>query len=109
MSAQNSLLSTLGFSSDFLSMTIDTLPSQTPSKAPIFRGVVVSKAMEKTIVVSVETLKTHSKYRKKYRSTKRYQVHDPENRFKVGEKVEFCECPPVSRHKRHRVLEAESV
>ncbi|QQS21230.1 MAG: 30S ribosomal protein S17 [Candidatus Moraniibacteriota bacterium] len=74
------------------------------TKAPIFRGVVVSKAQEKTLVVSVETLKTHPKYRKKYRSTKRYQVHNPENKFSVGETVEFRECPPVSRKKRHRVL-----
>jgi small subunit ribosomal protein S17 len=74
------------------------------SRAPIFRGVVVSDAMEKTIVVSVETLKTHPKYRKKYRSTRRFQVHDPENRHTVGEIVEFRECPPVSRHKRHEVI-----
>lgn len=85
-------------------MTEISLQSGVSSKAPVFRGTVVSKANEKTIVVSVETLKTHSKYRKKYRSTKRYQVDDPDNRFKVGDAVEFRECPPVSRHKRHRVI-----
>ena len=76
-------------------------------KAPIFRGTVVSDRMEKTIVVSVETLKTHPKYRKKYRSTRRYQVHDPEKKHAVGETVEFRECPPVSRHKRHEVISVE--
>lgn len=60
--------------------------------------------MEKTIVVSVETLKTHPKYRKKYRSTRRYQVHDPEKKYAIGDVVEFRECPPVSRHKRHEVI-----
>ncbi len=74
------------------------------SKAPIFRGVVVKKSTDKTIVVSVETLKTHPKYKKKYRSTKHYQVHDPDNRFRSGDEVGFHECPPVSRHKRHCVV-----
>lgn len=77
------------------------------AKAPIFRGTVVSDRMEKTIVVSVETLKTHSKYRKKYRSTRRYQVHDPEKKHAVGDVVEFRECPPVSRHKRHEVIASD--
>lgn len=73
-------------------------------KAPIFRGMVVSSAPDKTVVVSVETLKTHSKYHKKYRSTKRYQVHDSDNRYVVGDTVLFRECPPMSRHKRHEVI-----
>lgn len=77
------------------------------AKAPVFRGTVVSDRMEKTIVVSVETLKTHPKYRKKYRSTRRYQVHDPEKKYAVGDMVEFRECPPVSRHKRHEVIISE--
>lgn len=87
-------------------MTKETLQSEVPHsvKAPIFRGTVVSDRMDKTIVVSVETLKEHPKYRKKYRSTKRFQVHDPENRCAIGEVVEFRECPPVSRHKRHEVI-----
>ncbi|MEF3691589.1 MAG: 30S ribosomal protein S17, partial [Candidatus Moraniibacteriota bacterium] len=43
------------------------------------KGVVVSDKMDKTIVVAVETFKTHPKYLKKYRSTKRYHVHDENN------------------------------
>lgn len=76
-------------------------------KAPVFRGIVVSNTPDKTVVVSVESLKTHPKYRKKYRSTKRYQVHDPENRHLVGETVEFQECRPISKHKRHCVLDGK--
>lgn len=87
-------------------MTKESLQSETSrsAKAPVFRGTVVSDRMEKTIVVSVETLKTHPKYRKKYRSTRRYQVHDPEKKHVIGDVVEFRECPPVSRHKRHEVI-----
>lgn len=67
------------------------------------KGVVVSDAMDKTIVVAVETLKTHPKYLKKYRSTKKYKVHDEENKFKKGDKVEFIQCAPISKDKSHIV------
>lgn len=64
------------------------------------KGTVVSDAMDKTIVVAVETLKTHPKYQKKYRSTKKYKVHDAENKFKKGDIVEFIQCRPISKDKR---------
>jgi ribosomal protein S17 len=44
------------------------------NKAPKFQGIVVSDRMDKTIVVAVETLKTHPKYKKQYISTKRFKV-----------------------------------
>jgi small subunit ribosomal protein S17 len=77
------------------------------SKAPKLSGIVSSIATEKTITVSVDTLKTHPKYGKKYRSTKKYLVHAPEGGFKVGDAVMFRECRPVSRRKRHEVIVSE--
>jgi small subunit ribosomal protein S17 len=68
------------------------------------KGKVVSDKMDKTIVVAVETLKTHPKYKKKYRSTKKYKVHDEENKHKIGEVVEFVQCKPISKDKTHKVL-----
>lgn len=68
------------------------------------KGIVVSDKMEKTVVVAVETLKTHPKYLKKYRSTKKYKVHDAENKHKVGDIVEFVQCKPMSKDKRHIAL-----
>jgi small subunit ribosomal protein S17 len=67
-------------------------------------GKVVSAKMDKTIVVEVGALKTHPKYLKKYRSTKKYKVHDPENRFKEGDRVEFQQCRPISKDKRFIVV-----
>ncbi len=67
-------------------------------------GVVVSDKMEKTIVVAVETFKTHPKYLKKYKSTKKYKVHDEENKYKIGDKVEFVSTKPMSRGKMFIVL-----
>ncbi|MDD5083707.1 MAG: 30S ribosomal protein S17 [Candidatus Moranbacteria bacterium] len=75
-------------------------------KAPKLKGLVVSDAMDKTIVVAVETLKTHPKYLKKYRSTKKYKVHDADNTFKKGDEVMFQECRPISKDKRHTVVAA---
>ena len=69
------------------------------------KGVVVSDKMDKTIVVTVETLKTHPKYLKKFRVTKKYKVHDPENKYKVGDKVEFIQCRPISKDKSYKVFD----
>ncbi len=74
------------------------------SKAPKLKGVVMSNAMAKTIVVAVETLKTHPKYLKKYCSTKRYKVHTEDKKYAVGDVVMFQECRPISRDKRHIVV-----
>lgn len=78
--------------------------TENKNKAPKLKGTVVSDKMDKTIVVAVETLKTHPKYGKQYRSTKRYKVHDAENKYKVGDVVMFRECRPMSRDKRHAIV-----
>lgn len=69
-----------------------------------FTGKVVSDKMDKTIVVLVTRIKVHPKYHKRYKVSKKYKVHDPENRFKVGDKVKFIECRPLSREKRWKVI-----
>jgi len=74
------------------------------AKSATKKGKVVSDKMDKTIVVAVESLKTHPKYKKKYRSTKNYKVHDETNVHKVGEIVEFQQCRPMSKDKSHKVV-----
>lgn len=69
-----------------------------------FDGVVVSDVMEKTVVVSVERVKIHPKYKKRYTVSKKYKVHDEKNQFRVDDKVSFVECRPLSRDKRWRVI-----
>ena len=68
------------------------------------KGVVVSDKMDKTVVVAVESLKTHSKYLKKYKSTRNYKADDPENKYKTGDKVEIVPCKPMSKDKRYKVV-----
>lgn len=69
-----------------------------------FSGVVVSDKNDKTIVVKVETVKVHPKYKKRYTVSRRYKVHDEKNEHRVGDKVTFIECRPLSRDKRWRVI-----
>lgn len=69
-----------------------------------FQGVVVSDAMDKTIVVNVSTKKQHPMYGKRYISSKKYKVHDAENIYHVGDEVTFVETRPLSKDKRWRVI-----
>lgn len=69
-----------------------------------FNGVVVSDKNDKTIIVKVETVKVHPKYKKRYVVSRRYKVHDENNEFKTGDKVVFVECRPLSRDKRWRIV-----
>lgn len=69
-----------------------------------FRGIVVSDGMQKTIVVRVTSVRWHPKYRRQYRTSKRYKVHDETNAFKTGDTVEFIATRPLSKEKRWRAL-----
>lgn len=68
------------------------------------QGVVVSDKMDKTVVVAVSTPKMHSKYKKRYSETQKFQAHDEKNEYKVGDEVIIQEIRPLSRHKRYRVI-----
>jgi small subunit ribosomal protein S17 len=70
-----------------------------------FSGLVVSDKSDKTIVVRVDSVKIHPKYKKRYTTSRRYQVHDEKNSHKVGDKVSFVECRPLSHSKRWRVID----
>lgn len=73
-------------------------------KARSLNGVVVSDAMDKTVVVAVEAYKEHPKYHKRYKATKKYKVHDENNEYKVGDKVTFVMCKPMSKDKSYRTV-----
>jgi len=68
-------------------------------------GVVVSKKMQKTVVVVVETFKRHRIYKKILRQTRRFKVHDEKNACGLGDLVRIVETRPLSREKRWRVAE----
>ena len=62
-------------------------------------GVVVSNKMDKTMVVAIENRSAHPKYGKTVVRTKRYKVHDEENKCKEGDRVRIIETRPLSRTK----------
>ena len=69
-----------------------------------FSGIVTSTKMPKTLVVKVSRIKTHSKYGKKYTESKKYKVHYEGSEIKVGDKVNFVECRPISKDKKWRIV-----
>jgi small subunit ribosomal protein S17 len=69
-------------------------------------GSVVSNKMNKTIVVAVDTYKSHEKYHKKYKVTKKFYVHDEANAHQVGDIVTIQESRPLSKLKRWTVISA---
>jgi small subunit ribosomal protein S17 len=73
-------------------------------KGRVLVGTVVSDKMRDTIVVAVERLVKHPKYRKYMRRTTRIKAHDAGNTRKVGERVQIRECRPLSRHKHFIVI-----
>jgi small subunit ribosomal protein S17 len=69
------------------------------------RGVVVSAAMDKTIVVRVETVKPHPVYKKIVRRSRRLHAHDEANVAKPGDLVRLVETRPLSKTKVWRLAE----
>jgi small subunit ribosomal protein S17 len=69
------------------------------------QGLVVSDAMEKTIVVEVAVVKAHPRYKKVVRRTVKFHAHDERSEAKVGDLVKIVETRPLSRTKRWRLVE----
>jgi len=70
----------------------------------IFTGKVISKKMAKTATVEVERIVAHKIYKKRYKRTKKYQVHD-ELGTKVGDVVRFVPTKPFSKMKKWGLVE----
>lgn len=82
-------------------------PKKEETKAKSIRqliGNVVSAKMQKTVVVAVDKLKLHEKYRKQYKVTKKYKAHDEKGEYKAGDRVIIQETKPMSKEKRWTVI-----
>ena len=80
----------------------------TRKKRRRLKGIVVSDKMDKTIVVRVDSVKTHPKYGKQYKTSARYKAHDEKEVYKSGDKVTIEESRPYSKEKRWRVITVKS-
>jgi small subunit ribosomal protein S17 len=67
-------------------------------------GTVSSDKMQKTVVVRVDRLVRHPKYRRYVRRTSKFMAHD-ELGATTGDRVRIVETRPLSTRKRWRVVE----
>ncbi len=68
-------------------------------------GQVLSDKMDKTVVVQVESHRSHPLYRKTMVVRRRYKAHDEQNQARVGDLVRIVEARPMSKEKRWRLVE----
>jgi small subunit ribosomal protein S17 len=61
--------------------------------------------MDKTIVVRVEVVKAHPRYKKIIRRSAKLHAHDEQNAANVGDTVRIVETRPLSSTKRWRLAE----
>src|SRR3982750_1156064 len=73
------------------------------------RGIVVSDAMDKTIVVKVESIRSHPKYKKVIRRSAKFHAHDEQNSAHIGDVVRIIETRPLSKTKNWRLAEIVEV
>ena len=73
------------------------------------RGVVVSAGMDKTIVVRVDVVKAHPRYKKVVRRSQKLHAHDEQNQAKAGDVVRIVETRPLSKTKNWRLAEIVEV
>lgn len=78
-------------------------PAQPPRTQKV--GRVVSDKMEKTVVVSVESVRRHPLYHKRMTHTTKFLAHDEQNACKPGDVVRIEETRPLSKRKRWIVRE----
>ena len=68
-------------------------------------GIVLSNAMEKSIVVGVERKVKHAVYGKYIKNGSKFMAHDEKNDCKVGDTVKIMETRPLSKSKNWRLIE----
>ena len=71
----------------------------------ILNGIVVSDKPNKTITVMVERKYQHPILKKVMKARKKYNAHDEENKFKIGDKVTIRESNLILKTKNLKLLE----
>ncbi|PIR55307.1 30S ribosomal protein S17 [Candidatus Peregrinibacteria bacterium CG10_big_fil_rev_8_21_14_0_10_36_19] len=73
------------------------------------KGIVTSQKQDKTVVVTVHTYENHPKYKKRYRVSKKFHAHNPENtQFEIGQDITIYESRPISKLKKWTLIKPES-
>jgi small subunit ribosomal protein S17 len=80
-------------------------PATEPARRQERRGVVVSDKGDKTIIVKVDVIKSHPKYKKVVRRSVKFHAHDEQNAAGIGDTVRIVESRPISKSKHWRLAE----
>jgi len=69
------------------------------------KGIIISNKMKDTVVVKVDRIKEHPKYKKRYKISKKYKAHNEKLKLEIGDKIVIEECKPKSKDKHWRAIE----
>jgi small subunit ribosomal protein S17 len=78
---------------------------ETRSRRKVRTGVVVSDAMDKTVLVRIDRKMRHPLYKKTVARSMKLAAHDETNDAHLGDTVRVMETRPLSKTKRWRVVE----
>ena len=67
-------------------------------------GNILSNKMQKTVVVEVERIKEHPKYKRRFKIHKKYKAHTEKSDYQIGDRVIIEECRPISKDKKWKVI-----
>ena len=70
----------------------------------ILKGRIINDKSNKTVIVLVKRKYSHPFYGKVITSSKKYHVHDENNKFKIGDVVKIIESKPISKKKKWEVI-----
>lgn len=60
---------------------------------------VTSDAQDKTVVATVAGSKIHPIYKKRFKTSRKFYIHDEKNEAHEGDVIEIAETRPVSKNK----------
>ena len=84
-------------------MAIEAIEQDASVRAQTKTGRVVSSAMDKTVVVAVNTTKMHRLYHRQMKQTTKFYAHDEKNECGLGDQVQIVSSRPLSKKKRWRL------
>ena len=70
----------------------------------ILKGKIINDKNNKTVIVLVKRKYSHPFFGKVITSSKKYHVHDENNKFKIGDIVQIIESKPLSKKKKREVI-----
>ncbi|MFH1036880.1 MAG: 30S ribosomal protein S17 [Patescibacteria group bacterium] len=68
------------------------------------KGKIVSNKMLETVVVKIVRIKEHKKYKRRYKTQKKYKADTLKKVYNVGDTVLIEECSPISKDKKWKVI-----